>query len=206
MKTILFYDPKEEYGEFSNFYKPKNPIVIDGEKWVTTEHYFQAMKFRGKNPSPRMIEYSNMIKNSDTPMKTKMLANQKKGRFGAKWKINKDTDQRLVFQMIDEYKDLKIVPNWNRASIDAMVKGLWYKFTTDKHLQKLLLSVPDDAYIVEHTKRDKIWGDGGDGGTGTIGQNRLGKILTVISFILKYGDCSRMNETLRKKVIIDLQV
>ena len=31
--------------------------------------------------------------------------------------------------------------------------------------------------MVEHTPRDKYWGDGGDGGTGARGLNTLGKLL-----------------------------
>jgi hypothetical protein len=45
MKTINFYKLADEYGCFSNF--SKHPVIIDGKKWKTTEHYFQAMKFEG---------------------------------------------------------------------------------------------------------------------------------------------------------------
>ena len=53
MIYIPFYEPEDEYGWGSNFYKTK-PLLISSdidqkiESWDTTEQYFQAMKFRGK--------------------------------------------------------------------------------------------------------------------------------------------------------------
>jgi N-glycosidase YbiA len=42
---IYFYRVNELYGEFSNF--SKHPFEVDGKKWPTSEHYFQAHKFTG---------------------------------------------------------------------------------------------------------------------------------------------------------------
>lgn len=56
------------------------------------------MKFRGSDATPRMIEYSNIIKEADSPMKTKMLGSQKKNlSFGKKWKINK---KRIIYWLM----------------------------------------------------------------------------------------------------------
>ncbi len=35
--SILFYEPKDPYYEFSNFYKSK--IILDGHEWQTSEIY-----------------------------------------------------------------------------------------------------------------------------------------------------------------------
>lgn len=43
MKTIKFYKVSDEHGYFSNF--ASYPIFLDGYKWLTVEHYFQANKF-----------------------------------------------------------------------------------------------------------------------------------------------------------------
>ena len=48
------------------------------------------------------------------------------------------------------------------------------KFTQHADLRKFLLATGDST-IVEHTKNDKYWGDGGDGS----GKNRLGEILAM---------------------------
>jgi ribA/ribD-fused uncharacterized protein len=42
---IKFYNRGEPYYEFTNFYEAI--VNIDGEDWLTTEHYFQAQKFVG---------------------------------------------------------------------------------------------------------------------------------------------------------------
>jgi len=46
--VIWFYDENRPWGEFSNFYGPKQDkrfvLVIDDKKWLTTEHYFQVRK------------------------------------------------------------------------------------------------------------------------------------------------------------------
>jgi ribA/ribD-fused uncharacterized protein len=202
---IMFYDPDKPYYFFSNFYTEKNPLIIDDEKWTNTEQYFQAMKFRGDKATPRMIEYSNIIKNADSPMKVKMLGTQTKNkRFGTKWKINKKTDERLVNDVVDLYKDLKLRDDWKYASILVMINAVYHKFNQYHNLKEFIMKIPDNTYIIEHTTRDSIWGDGGDSGTGVIGKNQLGKILTVIVYIIKYGKCYNMPSKLNKQIKIDI--
>ena len=46
-EPIKFYSVSDKYGEFSNL--SEYEIMIDGKQWPTSEHYFQAMKFEGKN-------------------------------------------------------------------------------------------------------------------------------------------------------------
>lgn len=43
--SIKFYNRDESYYEFTNFYRAS--VYIDGQRWPTTEHYFQAQKFVG---------------------------------------------------------------------------------------------------------------------------------------------------------------
>ena len=42
---IYFYNRDDPYYEFTNFYQAV--VNIDGQDWLTTEHYFQAQKFVG---------------------------------------------------------------------------------------------------------------------------------------------------------------
>ena len=44
-EPIYFYKKDEKYYEFTNFWP--SPIELDGKRWPTTEHYFQAQKFVG---------------------------------------------------------------------------------------------------------------------------------------------------------------
>lgn len=200
---------KDNYGFCSNFYE--SPMTIDGEVWLYAESYFQAMKFRGKNnKSGKEYEYSELIRKADSPMKVKMLGTQKKNTFrGKKWVLSKKedihnsvvhesakpTNNRLVNDLIDEYKDVKISDDWETRKIFVMIHVLAIKFS-NKELQKKLTSVPDNSYFIEHTNRDNIWGDGGDGK----GKNYLGKILTCLCHHFKG---KKMSKELRKIVKIN---
>jgi N-glycosidase YbiA len=63
-------------------------------------------------------------------------------------------------------------PDWESVKDDIMREAVLAKFTQHPKLLGLLLST-GDAEIVEHTKNDAYWGDGGDGS----GKNMLGRIL-----------------------------
>ena len=53
-----------------------------------------------------------------------------------------------------------------------MLKALRFKFKQNEHLKKVLMDT-ESAILIEHTKRDSYWGDGGDGN----GCNQLGVLL-----------------------------
>jgi N-glycosidase YbiA len=62
--------------------------------------------------------------------------------------------------------------DWEFVKDDIMRAALRAKFTQHPALRSLLLNT-GDAELVEHTKNDRYWGDGGDG----TGRNRLGQLL-----------------------------
>ena len=116
---------------------------------------------------------------------------------------------------------VRVREDWEKFKVYAMVQTLLYKSSTkdyempskkdalngfkdcqNPNFVKLLYEIPDDTLIVEHTSRDRIWGDGGDGGLSLIGTNYLGKILTAISFVMKHGSCKTMNPYLKDLVYI----
>ena len=175
MSVIHFYDPKEEFGFCSNFYKLSRGLLIDGEMWRDTEAYFQAMKFRGSNATPSSLSYSNIIRAADSPMKVKLLGNQRMPRgYQTSWVVNKRTDRRLLSEVIEEYKDLEIDPRWNENRLVVMRRAVFAKFDMYPELATKLLATPADTQFVEHTSRDSFWGDGGNGS----GANHLGRIIT----------------------------
>ena len=100
-------------------------------------------------------------------------------------------------------KKNKVQPrsDWDTVKINVMIRVLIYKFE-DFELYKKLISIPDNALLVKHTWKDKVWGDGGDRGTEKNGTNYLGKILTTLSHVLKYGNCDKMSKKLWKKIRI----
>ena len=170
---VMFYGPKDEYYELSNFYNKKSQkLVIDGLTWLCVEHYFQAAKFYIPD-SPQHMEYFNIIHSADSPAKMAMLGRQKKGsRFSTKWVVNKKTDQRTVNDVIDLYKHLEMRKDWNEARIEVMKKAVSVKFQDNSKLKKVLLET-GNRELVENSPRDSYWGIGKNGD----GENMLGKIL-----------------------------
>jgi hypothetical protein len=62
--------------------------------------------------------------------------------------------------------------NWESIKDEVMYRVVLAKFAQHPGIRSQLLST-DDAPLVEHTKNDSYWGDGGDGS----GKNMLGQIL-----------------------------
>jgi N-glycosidase YbiA len=62
--------------------------------------------------------------------------------------------------------------DWETVKDDIMREALRAKFTQHGKLRELLLSTGDTP-LIEHTKNDRYWADGGDG----TGRNRLGELL-----------------------------
>jgi ribA/ribD-fused uncharacterized protein len=62
--------------------------------------------------------------------------------------------------------------DWEQVTEDVMREALHAKFTQHPTLRDLLLSTGERP-LIEHTKNDRYWGDGGDG----TGRNRLGALL-----------------------------
>ena len=62
--------------------------------------------------------------------------------------------------------------DWEEVKDSVMYDAVMAKFTQYEELKELLLST-GDAILIEHTKVDSYWADGGDGS----GKNMLGKIL-----------------------------
>jgi hypothetical protein len=63
-------------------------------------------------------------------------------------------------------------PDWELVKDDVMYIAVAEKFAQHARLREILLGT-GDATLVEHTRNDSYWGDGGDGS----GQNMLGQIL-----------------------------
>jgi ribA/ribD-fused uncharacterized protein len=135
-EVIYFYSPGALYGEFSNF--APYAIKLDGKRWPTTEHFFQASKF--EDPKHR-----DAIRRARTPGIAARMGRSRKKPLRRDWEAVKD---------------------------HVMRRAVLAKFTQHPELRDLLLST-GEARLVEHTSRDRYWGDGGDGS----GKNMLGRIL-----------------------------
>lgn len=69
-------------------------------------------------------------------------------------------------------RSLPLRTDWEIMKEDVMRDALRAKFDQHPKLKALLLST-GDAELIEHTRNDRYWADGGDG----TGKNRLGILL-----------------------------
>lgn len=102
--TIYFYRPGESYGCFSNF--SRHSFELDGRKWKTSEHYFQAQKFAhspmhfaaifsAKSPS----DAARMGRDRNAPLRTDWESVKDeimKNALRAKFRQNKDIRDQLL--------------------------------------------------------------------------------------------------------------
>jgi ribA/ribD-fused uncharacterized protein len=79
--VIRFFSQSETHREFSNF--APFPIDLDGRRWTTTEHYYQAQKFTER-------ELQTKIRKAEKPVIAKNLADTHRDRIRPDWDAVKD--------------------------------------------------------------------------------------------------------------------
>eukprot|EP01083_Nonionella_stella_P074303 201494_1 len=198
---IRFYNKKEPYYEFSNFWgthtDKKFTLRIDNREWPSSEHYYQAQKFAHRLDDKDYKKYFNLIADAPTPSKCFTLATQRtRGGYATKWIYSKTNPTKLN-EIVKQYRNKQVTmrDDWDKVKDHIMLKALRFKFKQNLHLKKLLLST-GDALLIEHTKRDCYWGDGGDG----TGQNKLGLSLMEVRNELKSKANVSQNHNKKRKM------
>ena len=74
-------------------------------------------------------------------------------------------------------------PDWEEVKDEVMLQALRMKFSQNPDIAKELMAT-GDAIIIEHTRNDAYWADGGDGS----GKNKLGLLLMHVRDELKNSD------------------
>jgi N-glycosidase YbiA len=99
MDVINFYSVAGEFGQFSNF--APFPINLDGERWPTSEHYFQAQKFEDET-------YRQKIRKTNSPMQAARLGRDRKQKLRRDWEGVKDRIMRqAVTAKFTQYEELR---------------------------------------------------------------------------------------------------
>lgn len=95
-----------------------------------------------------------------------------------------------IAAQIGRRRSLPLRPDWEAVKEDVMREALRAKF--DQHPKpSLLLLSTGDAELIEHTRNDRYWADGGDG----TGKNRLGHLLMELRAELTLKADSPINTT-----------
>jgi len=99
--VINFYSTTGEYGCFSNF--SRHSIFLNGKRWPTTEHFFQAMKFQG-------TEHEEAVRMAKRPMEAASMGRDRKRPFRRDWESVKDQIMlEAVRAKFTQHDDLKAI-------------------------------------------------------------------------------------------------
>jgi ribA/ribD-fused uncharacterized protein len=97
--TIRFYSTREQpYGCFSNF--SPHGFELDGKRWPTGEHYFQAQKFAG-------TEHEEAVRTATSPMVAARMGRSRHRPLRRDWDLVKDDVMRRgVLRKFETHADL----------------------------------------------------------------------------------------------------
>ncbi len=99
--AIRFFSKSETHREFSNF--APFPIDLDGRRWPTTEHFYQALKFTD-------AALQKAIRDMPNPAAAKNYADKHKAAIRPDWDAVKDDVMlravRRKFELHAELRDL----------------------------------------------------------------------------------------------------
>jgi N-glycosidase YbiA len=99
--TIYFYSTTGEYGCFSNF--SAHGFELDGKYWRTSEHYFQAQKFKGTS-------HEDDVRNAKTPKQAAEIGRDRKRPLRSDWESVKDNVmRRAVLKKFETHADIRAV-------------------------------------------------------------------------------------------------
>lgn len=108
LDLIEFYSVSDVYGEFSNF--APYPIRVDGKTWPTSEHYFQAQKFRG-------TPHVEQIRRAKTPGIAARMGRERSRPLRRDWESAKrDVMRRALRAKFTQHADLRALLVGTRAA------------------------------------------------------------------------------------------
>jgi ribA/ribD-fused uncharacterized protein len=160
-RILYFERDRERFGFLSHFHPA--PVVLDGESWLTAEHYYQAQK----SPDPA---YRQAIRTAATPGRAKRLA------------APPTAPRRVSQQSWFRKHGVAPRPDWHEVKLDIMRRADLAKFTQHPDLAAMLLAT-GNAELVEDSTSEPYWGIGPDGQ----GLNWAGRVLMEVREALRTG-------------------
>jgi ribA/ribD-fused uncharacterized protein len=98
-ETIQFYSVSDDYGYLSNF--AGYPIQVGGKTWPTSEHYFQAQKFKE-------AQHQETIRKAGSPMIAARLGRSRKLPLRRDWEsVKVAIMQKAVLAKFTQHAELR---------------------------------------------------------------------------------------------------
>jgi N-glycosidase YbiA len=97
-KIVNFYSVADEFGCFSNF--SPHPIELDGKRWPTSEHYFQAQKFEDST-------HREAIRKTKSPMIAARMGRDRKKPLRRDWEsVKVSLMRKAVLAKFTQHEDI----------------------------------------------------------------------------------------------------
>ncbi|MFS1511579.1 NADAR family protein [Chengkuizengella sp. SCS-71B] len=139
--TIYFYKINETYGCFSNF--SKHGFMLDNKYWATSEHYFQAYKFKG-------TIHEELVRNAKSPMDAANIGRDRSLPLRSDWDLVKDDVMRkAVHAKFSVHEDIKeiLISTGDQEIVEKTTKDYYWGCGSDgtgkNMLGKILMEVRD---------------------------------------------------------------
>ena len=152
---IEFYSTADEYGEFSNF--APYPFTLDGKRWPTSEHYFQAQKFVGTKDE----HYAEEIRKANSPMIAARMGRSRKVKVRRDWEGVKDqVMRRAVLKKFETHADIRrlLLGTGDEKIVEATTDDYYWGVGSDgsgkNRLGQILMEVRAILREREHGEED----------------------------------------------------
>ena len=150
--AIEFYSTGDEYGEFSNF--AAFPFTLDGERWPTSEHYFQARKFRDEARGEE-------IRKTASAMVAARMGRSRSAKLREDWEFVKDDIMRKVvrakFMQHEEIRK-NLLETGDALLVEHTAKDSYWADGGDGHgrnmLGQILMEIRDEISRQQESDSD----------------------------------------------------
>lgn len=100
-QRIEFYSTRGEFGAFSNF--SRHPFTLEGKRWPTSEHYFQAQKFAG-------TEHEGAVRRARTPKEAATMGRDRSRPLRRDWeRVKAEIMRRAVRAKFAAHAELQVL-------------------------------------------------------------------------------------------------
>lgn len=127
MDKIYFYSTQSEYGCFSNF--SRHSFHLEGRKWATSEHYFQAQKFINS------ADHMEKVFQAKTPREAAKLGRDRSSPLREDWEqVKDDVMKRALYAKFKQNKDILVIllSTGNKYLIEETTDDYYWGCGTEK--------------------------------------------------------------------------